>query len=49
VVNRVIEHGIIDGHNRAAGVAEDDFDAFADETFPEDFGTGEVGHGGTPF
>ena len=36
MVHRIVEERIVCGHDCAARIAEDDFDAFAHETFPDD-------------
>jgi hypothetical protein len=43
----LLEEGIVDVQDRAAGVAEDVFDVFALQALDDDFGAGEE-HGGIP-
>jgi hypothetical protein len=40
MVNGIIEHGVVGGHNGPAGIAKDDLYSFADDTFPKYFSTG---------
>ena len=40
VTDRVIEHGVVGGENRAARIPEDRVHAFMDEAFPDDLRAG---------
>ena len=40
VADRVLQQRVVDGHHRAAGVAEDDVDPFAREHLPDDLRAG---------
>ena len=49
VADRVLNHRVVGGHDRAARIAEADLDPFPYERFPQDLGTREgladaVGH-----
>ena len=47
VVHRIVEQGVIGGHDRAAGIAEDHVDALPHQTFPDDLGASAL-HGIEP-
>src|SRR5258708_905734 len=42
VPDRIVEHRVVGGQNRAAGIAEDFGDAFAHQALPEDLRAGQL-------